>query len=151
MKRSIYRTVTGVTLSGLAAINLTPPSVTANPAAAAACLIPGVGWVSCTVMGVAAGGLLTVWYAGRQYQVYRDHVRTESGTGGNYNEPGKREVHAVSSPQLCREMAERFKMQGRNIKLVRIARTATPMLRYDCIFEGPDAVEGWFHDRRGGR
>ena len=68
-----------------------------------------------------------------------------------YNEPGKVETHAVTTADLCKKMEQKFLMQGRRLKLHRIRRTATPGLRYDCEFIGPDAVEGWFHDRRGGR
>lgn len=68
-----------------------------------------------------------------------------------YNEPGKVETHAVTHPNLCRQMEAKFQLQGRRLKLHRIRRTATAGLRYDCEFTGQDAVEGWFHDRRGGR
>lgn len=79
----------------------------------------------------------------------RPEMRMEERPG--YNEPGKVETHAVASPQLCRQMEQKFLMQGRKLKLHRIRRTTNPGLRYDCEFIGEDAVEGWFHDRRGGR
>lgn len=68
-----------------------------------------------------------------------------------YNEPGKVETHAVTTADLCRRMEQKFLLQGRQLKLHRIRRTTNPGLRYDCEFIGEDAVEGWFHDRRGGR
>lgn len=90
-----------------------------------------------------------------QMEIHRQPIpqagpRPEMRSAG-YNEPGKVETHAVTHPNLCRQMEQKFIMQGRKLRLHRIRRTMNPGLRYDCEFKGEDAVEGWFNDRRYGR
>jgi hypothetical protein len=74
MKRLIAIALAG-TLSGVSL----PPPAQANPATAAGvCLIPGVGWVSCVVVGVVVVGVGTVYLVSQinaqgydPYQRYR--------------------------------------------------------------------------------
>jgi hypothetical protein len=65
-------------------------------------------------------------------------------------EDGVRELHAVTSADLCNRMAERFKREGRKVELVDIQRNPNPgaMLPFLCIFEGEDAKAGYYNDRR---
>jgi hypothetical protein len=60
------------------------------------------------------------------------------------------ERHGVTTRQACREMADRFKRQGRQVELVEVKASDNPgaTLKFTCIFEGKDAQEGWFEDSR---
>jgi hypothetical protein len=64
--------------------------------------------------------------------------------------PIAQETHGAVSQQKCRDMAAKFKQQGRRIKLVDIQRSTNPgaVLQYICIFEGEDAQQGYFEDTR---
>lgn len=53
---------------------------------------------------------------------------------------GQRELHGATSASGCYKMAERFKREGRRVKLVRIKpNTSDGILTTVCIFEGEDA------------
>ncbi len=111
--------------------------------------------VACVVVGASAGVYL-YWKYGQQLFCPTYGTGCRPTTPGampepsqhRLNEPGKQEVHAVASPDLCKKLAAKFEMQRRNLKLKGVRRTTNPMLRYDCIFMGPDAQEGWFAERR---
>ena len=60
------------------------------------------------------------------------------------------ETHGVVSRKTCYEMEENFQQQGRRIRLVRVDRSISPgaVLQYICIFEGEDADQGYFEEKR---
>lgn len=61
--------------------------------------------------------------------------------------PGQLETHGVTQPGQCDRMEQRFKAEGRRIRLVRKVRNRNPgaTLRWICVFEGPDADPGYYH------
>lgn len=134
-------------------INLLPPPAQANVAAGPAIGACAANPAACAIIGAGAATWI-LWSNGTKlYCTYGTCQRTNQAPREfrQYNEPGKVETHAVTTADLCRRMEQKFLMQGRRLKLHRIRRTTNPGLRYDCEFIGEDAVEGWFHDRRGGR
>lgn len=155
-----------LTALGLTGVLLTVSAPRGEAQTAAAAAIPCVASGVCVVIGtVVIGGIMYYQLRNNRTRTvfnvptngnYENHAYPQVRPGPNpnmqtqYNEPGKVEVHAVTHPDLCRQMEQKFLMQGRNLKLHRIRRTMNPGLRYDCEFVGPDAQEGWFHDRRGG-
>jgi hypothetical protein len=64
------------------------------------------------------------------------------------------EQHGATSISQCQKMAERFKQEGRNVRLVKAVPNTFNRgggeLRYICLFDGPDKVtEGnVFEDHR---
>lgn len=91
-----------------------------------------------------------------------DEIRLPPLTGGNAEPPPsnpspfpipypitaqetKREQHAVTKRELCEEMERRFRQQGRQVELVEIQRIlGNDILRWNCVFEGPDADPNFF-------
>jgi hypothetical protein len=72
---------------------------------------------------------------------------------GDYNQPGKREVHYVATREDCDRMARRFELQGRKISLVEKSINNLPTgkinpLKWKCVFEGEDAGDSTFDDHR---
>lgn len=65
-----------------------------------------------------------------------------------YNEPGVRESHFVSSEAECYKMAQKFRQDGRKLELKRTARSGNVQMPFLCVFEGEDAVDGYYQDRR---
>ncbi|MBD2088897.1 hypothetical protein H6F67_03405 [Microcoleus sp. FACHB-1515] len=67
-----------------------------------------------------------------------------------WQEDGVRELHGATSPAQCQRMAERFRQEGRNIRLVAAKPNRNPgsTLPYYCVFEGPDASSSYFQDNR---
>lgn len=66
---------------------------------------------------------------------------------------GVREIHFVVNRSNCRQMAKRFREDGRNVKLVDTLRNPYGsggfQLRFVCVFEGSDAQPGFFsRDKR---
>jgi len=66
---------------------------------------------------------------------------------------GVREIHGAVEPSNCRKMEERFKREGRRVRLTGIKPNPYGSggfsLRFVCIFEGPDATPGYYTgDRR---
>jgi hypothetical protein len=66
----------------------------------------------------------------------------------NVNIPGQQEVHAAATESDCYEMAKRFRKEGRKLVLKKVESSSGTDLPYLCIFEGEDAQEGYFDDRR---
>lgn len=66
------------------------------------------------------------------------------------NVAGKQETHAVTSRDRCYKLEQKFKQQGRKVKLARIIRNPNPgaALLYVCVFEGEDAKPGYYEDYR---
>lgn len=60
------------------------------------------------------------------------------------------ETHGVVSRETCYTMRDNFLRQGRRIRLVRVDRSTNPgaTLQYTCIFEGEDADQGYFEEKR---
>jgi len=67
-----------------------------------------------------------------------------------YNEPGAQELHGATSRENCNTMAERFKREGRKLKLVRVDKSTNPgaTLQYICVFQGEGATTGYFDEKR---
>lgn len=151
----------------LTALSLSPSPVAANPAVA-------VGGVVCAGSGLCGVVVGTAIVAGTTYAIAQTksgiQFRVAIGAGGqtptpmpsrqkfpqqfnneNYNEPG-REVHAAATYEDCKNMLERFRRQGRNLKLTaRINPNASNRdnpLRWLCIFTGGDAQNNAFEDHR---
>jgi hypothetical protein len=59
-------------------------------------------------------------------------------------EPIAYEQHGATSVSQCQKMAERFKREGRNVRLVKAVPNTLNKgggdLRYICLFDGPDKV-----------
>ncbi|NEQ20697.1 MAG: hypothetical protein F6K28_15955 [Microcoleus sp. SIO2G3] len=74
----------------------------------------------------------------------------ESPQDEYWAEDGVRELHAVTSPEYCDQMANLFRQQGRNIRLVKKVRNPNQgaQLPWMCVFEGPDASASYFNDHR---
>lgn len=84
------------------------------------------------------------------------------GNSGSYTAPApaknlapieinpSQETHGAVSQQTCRDMAARFKQNGRRVELVDTRRSTNPgaILKWICIFEGEDADQGYFEDKR---
>jgi hypothetical protein len=64
------------------------------------------------------------------------------------NIPGMREVHGVVNAEDCAKMEQRFRQQGRNLRLVNIKPRHDTIIKYICIFEGADAGTDTFTDNR---
>lgn len=64
--------------------------------------------------------------------------------------PVVQETHGAVSRQNCYDMEAKFLREGRRITLVRVERSTNPgaTLQYTCIFEGEDADQGYFEDKR---
>ena len=60
------------------------------------------------------------------------------------------ETHGAVSQQTCYEMEAKFQRDGRRIRLVDTRRSTNPgaVLRWICIFEGEDADQGYFEEKR---
>ncbi|KAM3112781.1 hypothetical protein [Phormidesmis sp. 146-33] len=60
------------------------------------------------------------------------------------------ETHGVVSRQNCYDMEAKFKRQGRRVTLKRVEQSTNPgaVLQYICIFEGEDAEQGYFEEKR---
>lgn len=69
----------------------------------------------------------------------------------DYNESGVQETHAATTAEACREMARRYQKEGRKISLKDIRESGDPNLPYLCVFEGADAVEGYYQNDRYGK
>jgi hypothetical protein len=66
----------------------------------------------------------------------------------DYTVPGVREVHYATSREHCLSMLNDFKRIGRRLRLTRTQPSQDPVLKYKCVFEGPDAVDDYFADPR---
>lgn len=60
------------------------------------------------------------------------------------------ETHGVVSRETCYKMEGDFQQQGRRIRFVRVNKSTSPgaVLQYVCIFEGEDADQGYFEEKR---
>ena len=60
------------------------------------------------------------------------------------------ETHGAVSQQTCYEMEANFQRQGRRVTLVDTRRSTNPgaILRWICVFEGEDADQGYFEEKR---
>jgi hypothetical protein len=65
-----------------------------------------------------------------------------------YNVPGLRESQAVASEVDCYKMAQKFRQDGRKLELKRTSRSGDAQLPFLCVFEGEDAVDGRYQDKR---
>ena len=88
------------------------------------------------------------WQRGRYNQAPAAprEVQTQPG----YNEPGKQEFHGATTQDGCRKMAERFKREGRRVRLTKMYRANNPgaVLVWTCVFEGEDAEFGHYDEKR---
>lgn len=154
------RTIATIAALNLLAVTNLPPPSRANPAvaASAACAVPGVGWVSCAVLGtvMVAGSvyLLVQLNSGEQMQLPRQNVRAARRGIPNVNDrPARAEIrgeesHGVTDPNQCYRMAERFRQAGRRVRLKRIDELNTNgVLKYVCVFQGEGAEDDWYGDR----
>jgi len=90
------------------------------------------------------------WQRDQPRQRYQRAAPQEQRSQPVYNEEGKQELHGATTRENCRKMAETFKRQGRNIRLVDTQRSKNPgaVLEWICIFQGGDAQTGYFDERR---
>ena len=60
------------------------------------------------------------------------------------------ETHGAVSQQTCYEMEAKFQRDGRRIRLMDTRRSTSPgaILRWICVFEGEDADQGYFEEKR---
>jgi hypothetical protein len=152
-------------LTGMLLASNTPRAEAQAEALAIPCVASGV----CIVVGsVVAGGILYYVIQNKRTES-RFKVPTGNGNYENhdypivrpgpapmrtqYNQPGKREVHAAANADGCQRMLERFRRQGRNLKLVEVRRVRNAardggVMQYQCIFEGSDSTDGYYNDRR---
>ncbi|MGG6295262.1 hypothetical protein ACQ4M4_12805 [Leptolyngbya sp. AN02str] len=68
------------------------------------------------------------------------------------NIPEQQEVHGATSAAACQQMERTFILQGRNLRLKEIRRNDANkgggVLTHLCVFEGTDAQDSYFQDRR---
>lgn len=111
---------------------------------------------------------LTFLTACEPNEMYPVPLGAGAGSGGNAgsypaNPPASRtlaplqsesspaqETHGVVNQQNCYDMEARFQRQGRRVRLVETRRSANSgaILRWICIFEGEDADQGYFEEKR---
>jgi hypothetical protein len=141
------RRITAIILTGSLVLASARPSRSQVQALVApAVCATGVG---CVLLGaVTVGGI--VYYIWQNQQTGHRYRASADGTvfrsEGNYNEPGKVEIHFATSPEGYRNMLRRFRNEGRSLTL-KIRRVGGP-LPFKCIFEGSDAEAGYYDDRR---
>ena len=83
----------------------------------------------------------------RDQQRQQQQQRNTQENRHQYNEPGIQETHAAATEEACRDMARRFKREGRNVQLVQVL-TGKGTLPYTCVFAGSDAQTGYFDEKR---
>ena len=70
--------------------------------------------------------------------------QSDEHAGEQPSEPIVYEQHGATSISQCQKMAQRFKREGRNVRLVKVVPNAFNQgggaLRYICLFDGPDKV-----------
>jgi len=87
----------------------------------------------------------------RQIQKIQKNQQLQQGNiNHQYNEPGRQEVHGAVNESDCYNMERIFQRQGRKVRLVRVQRTNNPgaVLKVACIFQGEDADNSYYNDRR---
>lgn len=65
----------------------------------------------------------------------------------NHNIPGQVEIHNAATEEGCRDMARRFKREGRRLTLRKIEFVGG-QLPFKCEFVGEDATDNYYGDDR---
>ncbi len=169
MKKRSRSAITVLLAAKLSLVSLMP--AWAQPAiGAVGCLIPGVGWVSCTglvVLGVAGGVMwYQVTYGGRTWKLPRSKIdltrtyptpqagprpqRPAAMSVNLHNIPGVQEVHWMASETQCKHRLKQLRQQGVNLTHHRFYKANMPGQRNagHCVWFGPDATENRFADTR---
>jgi hypothetical protein len=138
MIRKFRRITVFVLIGSLAIATTSRPAKAQVQVLAPALCSTGVG---CALIGVAVVGGIA-YYVWQSRDTGKQHYVKIEDPG---NIPGQQETHYAASAEGCQKMRQRFKNEGRKLRLIRIKPVKAGVI---CIFQGEDARPGYYNDRR---
>ncbi|MBD2073927.1 hypothetical protein H6F86_08495 [Phormidium sp. FACHB-592] len=88
---------------------------------------------------------------GQKYRLHPNqmeiHTQPIPQSGPRPEMRSQQEIHGAVNRSDCNQIAARFKRAGRRVKLVRTLPNDVGVggvLKWKCIFEGEDAIPGWY-------